>query len=125
MALPSYSGRTNSIYGIDFEGVVRDQRAAPFTSDNFRSFLRQEYAEENLEFYEEVEAFRTQGEHETESVGSQEKAKEVTEKFIKETAEKQINIAGDLRNRIVAKVETSAVVPKGVFDEAQVRISVA
>lgn len=121
MALPSYSSqRGNSMYGIDFEGVVRNQRAAPFTSENFRNFLRQEYAEENLEFYEEVEEFRNTQREETESTGSQEKAKELTEKFIKESAEKQVNIAGELREEIVATVEGGPAVPKGVFDEAQV-----
>ena len=97
-----------------FKNVMDDELGRKF----FASFLRDEYSEENLEFWLEVEIFRTLT---VESDEQRTKRNGIYEMFVKPLSKKEVNIAGKTRQQIAENLEKEEV-PQDLFDSAQSQV---
>lgn len=119
------SGKGRSPLGGDdmhaqlFRLVLKDPRAR----EVFRQSLKQEYAEENLEFWEAVERFRYEAtlmsKDRARIIG---KATEVYDKFFGPKSETEVNLPAQIRKDVVAIFENENLresVTKTIFNRAQ------
>eukprot|EP01114_Cavostelium_apophysatum_P022767 TRINITY_DN8350_c0_g1_i1.p1 TRINITY_DN8350_c0_g1~~TRINITY_DN8350_c0_g1_i1.p1 ORF type:complete len:952 (-),score=273.46 TRINITY_DN8350_c0_g1_i1:46-2901(-) len=84
----------------------------------FRTFLAKEYSAENLDFYLDVDKFRTSDEADREQVAQ--RAKQIFAEYFKEGSEKELNVSGEDLKRVQQNIKQP---DASCFDEVQRSIS--
>jgi regulator of G-protein signaling len=95
---------------IDLETLLGSQPGV----DSFMQHLKNEYSQENLEFWLAVKQFREDPTHK--------RASELYNQFVKQGADTEINIPYNIRERVEADMKVwagSSQVSRTIFDEAQ------
>lgn len=116
---------------FNLEDVLANKHPEPFSKKNFQVYLKDQYAEENFEFYEKVteyhaavEAVGVEGdvEIEEEAVAKvYELQEQIVVGYVSTEAEKQVNISSDLREKTLSeshKAKIAGSLKMDTFDEA-------
>lgn len=105
---------------VQIDEVLNNQRQEPLSLEDFRRFLEEEHAVENLEFYENVEQFKEVARDDDESsVDSRvELERSIADNYVAPGAPKEVNIEGRTRDEILQRVQNNEVDPD-IFTPAQ------
>uniref|UniRef100_A0A3P8TH42 Regulator of G protein signaling 1 n=1 Tax=Amphiprion percula TaxID=161767 RepID=A0A3P8TH42_AMPPE len=105
------SRQTDHKLHLTLESLLKDKKHLAA----FRSFLKSEFSEENIEFWLACEAFRS-----TVSPDDlRQKAEEIYQEFIQPTACREVNVDHHVREKIKKSLEKPS---RSCFDEAQKHI---
>ena len=98
----------------DFKNVMKDDKGRQL----FSRYLKEEYSEENLEFWLEVEAFKRMTEDAANLNG---KATCIYTTFVKQMSEREVNISGKTRKQIGVAIQEENV-KNDTFSDAQSQV---